>query len=213
MRPCNPSSSDPIFLITGESMRSLALSLLFTLALCVGAVSQQPSSSMPPPDTSKTKKNKNEPAANAKTPEPAAQSQPTTPPPPAPAAKPEPAKDADKDKEEHYDITEVPAVVTHHQITVDGKLLKYTATAGRLPVKRGDGRIEAEMFFVAYTLDGQEANKRPLTFAFNGGPGSATAWLHMGSLGPKRVALQPDGFLPPAPYHIADNPHTLLDKH
>ena len=54
------------------------------------------------------------------------------------------------------------------------KLLKYTATTGRLPLKRGDGKIEAEMFFVAYTLDGQDAEKRPLTFAFNGGPGSAT---------------------------------------
>ena len=74
-------------------------------------------------------------------------------------------------------------MVTHHQITMDGKPLKYTATAGRLPIKRGDGKIEAEMFFVAYTLDGQEAARRPLTFAFNGGPGSATIWLHMGALG------------------------------
>ncbi len=109
-------------------------------------------------------------------------------------------------------MTEVPPVVTHHQITVDGKALKYTATTGRLPIKRGDGKIEAEMFFVAYTLDGQDAEKRPLTFAFNGGPGSATIWLHMGALGPRRAALQPDGLLPPAPYRIADNPHTLLDK-
>src|ERR1700733_11204197 len=52
-------------------------------------------------------------------------------------------KEKDKDKEEHFDMTEVPPVVTHHQITVDGKLLKYTATAGRLPIKRGDGKIEA----------------------------------------------------------------------
>ena len=117
----------------------------------------------------------------------------------------------DKDKEE-FDVSEVPPVVTHHQITVDGKPLKYTATTGRLPIKRGDGKIEAEMFFVAYTLDGQEADKRPLTFAFNGGPGSATIWLHMGALGPRRVALLPDGLLPPAPFRITDNPHTLLDK-
>jgi carboxypeptidase C (cathepsin A) len=102
--------------------------------------------------------------------------------------------------------------MTHHQITADGKLLKYTAIAGRLPIKRGDGKIEAEMFFVAYTLDGQEAAKRPLTFAFNGGPGSATIWLHMGALGPRRVGLLPDGLLPPAPYRIADNPNTLLDQ-
>ncbi len=109
-------------------------------------------------------------------------------------------------------MTEQPPVETHHQITVDGKLLKYTATAGRLPIKRGDGKIEAEMFYVGYTLDGQDAAKRPLTFAFNGGPGSSSIWLHMGALGPKRVVLNPDGFMPPAPYHMEDNPYTLLDK-
>ena len=132
----------------------------------------------------------------------------------APEQKPAPSgdKDKEKDKEEHYDVTEMPPVVTHHQITVDGKLLKYTATTGRLPIKRGDGRIEAEMFYVAYTLDGQDAAKRPLTFAFNGGPGSASIWLHMGALGPRKVVLQPDGFMPPAPYRMEDNPYTLLDK-
>ena len=132
------------------------------------------------------------------------------------AAEPKPAiREAaadSKDKEEHYDMTEMPPVVTHHQITVDGKLLKYTATAGRLPIKRGDGRIEAQMFYVAYTLDGQDAAKRPLTFAFNGGPGSASIWLHMGALGPRKVVLQPNGFMPPAPYRLEDNPSTLLDK-
>jgi carboxypeptidase C (cathepsin A) len=92
-------------------------------------------------------------------------------------------------------MTEAVPVITHHQITIDGKLLKYSATAGRLPIKRGDGRIEAEMFYVAYTLDGQDSAKRPLTFAFNGGPrvsfhlaahgsarsaqgGPAAGWLH-----------------------------------
>jgi len=133
---------------------------------------------------------------------------------PAPIEEPKPAKEssAEKDKEEHYDMTEVVPVVTHHQITVNGRVLKYTATAGRLPIKRPDGKIEAEMFFVAYTLDGQDAGKRPLTFAFNGGPGSASIWLHMGALGPRKVVLQPDGFMPPAPYHIEDNPYTPLDK-
>jgi len=120
--------------------------------------------------------------------------------------------DKDKDKEEHYDVTEVTPIVTHHQITVGGKALKYTATAGRLPIKRPDGKIEAEMFFVAYTVDGPDASKRPLTFAFNGGPGSASIWLHMGALGPRKVVLQPDGFMPPAPYRIEDNPYTPLDK-
>ena len=137
------------------------------------------------------------------------------------AIKPEPAPEpkasihelpSDKDKEEHYDMAEVPPVVTHHQITVDGKVLKYTATAGRLPSKRGDGKCEAEMFYVAYALDDQDPAKRPLTFAFNGGPGSASIWLHMGAVGPKKVVLQADGFMPPAPYRIQDNPYTLLDK-
>lgn len=134
---------------------------------------------------------------------------------PESSAEPKPAIreiPSDKDKEEHFDMTEMPPVVTHHQITVEGKALKYTATAGRLPIKRGDGKIEAEMFFVAYTLDGQDASKRPLTFAFNGGPGSASIWLHMGALGPRKVVLLPDGFMPPAPYLIEDNPYTLLDK-
>src|SRR5207302_8283542 len=113
---------------------------------------------------------------------------------------------------EHFDMTEIAPVVTHHQVSVNGKTLKYSATTGRLPIKRGDGKIEAEMFFVAYTLDGEEVSKRPVTFAFNGGPGSASIWLHMGALGPQRVALNPDGFLPPAPYRIEDHPYTLLDK-
>ena len=143
------------------------------------------------------------PAENAAKPEAVAE--------PKPAQREAPA-DKEKDKEEHYDMTEMPPVVTHHQITVDGKLLKYAATAGRLPIKRGDGKIEAEMFYVAYTLDGQEPAKRPLTFAFNGGPGSASIWLHMGAIGPRRVVLQPDGFMPPAPYRMEDNPYTLLDK-
>jgi carboxypeptidase C (cathepsin A) len=124
-----------------------------------------------------------------------------------------PETDAEKaEKEEHYDVAEVPAVVTHHQLTLGGKTLSYTATAGRLPIKRGDGKIEAEMFFVAYTLDGQDAGKRPLTFAFNGGPGSASVWLHMGALGPKRVVLQRNGFMPAAPYRLEDNPDSLLDR-
>ena len=127
------------------------------------------------------------------------------------ATQPEP-KPGDDKKELKFDMAEVPPVVTHHQITLNGNTLKYTATTGRVPIKRADGKIEAEMFFVAYTLDGADPSKRPLTFAFNGGPGSASIWLHMGALGPRRAVLKPDGSLPPAPYHIEDNPYTLLDR-
>ena len=191
-------------------MRSLFLNLALLPALLIPALAQQPDSPQSEPKSetqAKTnpvpKKAQSPPAKSPETP--AATEEP----------KPEAAResgDKDKDKEEHFDMTEAAPIVTHHQITVTGKLLHYTATAGRLPIKRADGKIEAEMFFVAYTLDGHEANKRPLTFAFNGGPGSSSIWLHMGALGPKKVVLQPDGFMPPAPYRLEDNPYTLLDK-
>ena len=185
----------------------LALIAVFSM----GASAQQAGSANDQPNA-KTKKNpataatkvlENSPAPAAKPAEPAA---------PAPEHKSDASKESPEGKEDHYDVAEVPSVVTHHQITVDGKVLHYTATAGRLPIERADGKIEAEMFFVAYTLDGQDPSKRPLTFAFNGGPGAASVWLHMGALGPKRVMLQADGFMPPAPYRFSDNPYTLLDK-
>jgi carboxypeptidase C (cathepsin A) len=185
-------------------MGKYAALVVVLLGLVWFAIAQQASSSSQPKDQ-KAKTEAPAKAPEQKAAEPEARQE------PAPAA--ESGKEAtDKDKEEHFDVTEMPPIVTHHQITAEGKLLKYTATAGRLPLKRGDGKIEAEMFFVAYTLDGAEANRRPLTFAFNGGPGSASVWLHMGALGPKRVVLQPTGFMPPAPYRMEDNPYTLLDK-
>jgi carboxypeptidase C (cathepsin A) len=139
------------------------------------------------------------------------QASPTAAPTDKPVDQPKPDGEA-TDKDEHFDVSEVSPVVTHHQISLNGKTLAYTATTGRLPIKRGDGKIEAEMFFVAYTVDGQDAGKRPLTFAFNGGPGSASVWLHMGALGPKRVVLESNGFIPAAPYRMEDNPATLLDR-
>src|SRR5947207_11552766 len=73
----------------------------------------------------------------------------------------------------HFDMKETPASVTHHQVTVKGRALHYTATAGRMPIKNGEGVTEALLFYVAYTLDGAEAATRPVPFAYNGGPGSA----------------------------------------
>jgi len=190
-------------------MRVLLMTLALLCALVTGALAQQANPSNDEPREKKTKTT--EPGTKAQEKKPV-QAEKTT---EAAAIEEQkangPKPGTDKDKEE-YDVSEVPPVVTHHQLILDGKLLKYTATTGRLPIKRGDGKIDAEMFFVAYTLDGQDTGRRPLTFAFNGGPGSATIWLHMGALGPKHVVLQPDGFMPPPPYHIADNPSTLLDK-
>ena len=187
----------------------LLLAVWISLMLVCGASAQQQNENQPQqqnqPAKKKSQKQTEPKEAEKKPEEPAAKT--TEPTPAQPGQKP-----GEDKKEEHYDMTEVAPIVTHHQIAVAGKVLKYTATAGRLPIKRPDGKIEAEMFFVAYTLDGQDLSKRPLTFAFNGGPGSASIWLHMGALGPRRVALTADGFLPAAPYHVEDNQYTLLDK-
>ena len=112
----------------------------------------------------------------------------------------------------HFDMKETPASVTHHQVTVNGRALRYTATAGRMPIKNGEGVTEALMFYVAYTLEGADAATRPVTFAYNGGPGSATIWLHMGALGPRTVVMGPEGFMPQPPFRVHDNPYTPLDR-
>jgi carboxypeptidase C (cathepsin A) len=115
-------------------------------------------------------------------------------------------------------------VVTQHRLVVGGRELRYTATAGTIVLKEeaeksGDGgptvegeRPRATIFFVAYTLDGvDDAAARPLTFSFNGGPGSASVWLHLGLLGPRRVLLDDDGNPPPPPYRLVENEQSLLD--
>src|SRR4051794_26326921 len=101
---------------------------------------------------------------------------------PAPAA---------KDDVPKYPLTtELPPVVTHHQLGD----MSYTATTGMLPLKDEFGETEAGVFFVAYTKDGVEnPSDRPLMFSFNGGPGSSSVWLHLGVVGPKRVILEPNG--------------------
>lgn len=108
---------------------------------------------------------------------------------------------------------ETQPIVTHHEIHVGGKTLRYTATAGLMPIRNTDGDIEANMFFIAYTLEGQNSSEhRPLTFSFNGGPGSASVWLHLGAIGPKRVKMQPEGMMPAPPYQLVDNDFTWLDQ-
>jgi carboxypeptidase C (cathepsin A) len=123
------------------------------------------------------------------------------------AAEPKPAeKPADKEKEE-------PPVVTHHEIHAGGKTLKYTAITGMMPIRDANGETEAHIFFIAYTLDGvSDTSRRPLMFSFNGGPGSASVWLHLGALGPKRVVMLPDGQMPAPPFHLVDNEYTWLDQ-
>ena len=98
--------------------------------------------------------------------------------------------------------TDEEPVVTHHRISVDGKELKYTATAGLIPDQViWKGETESwRIFFIAYTLDEPPPGApRPLMFSFNGGPGSASVWLHLGTLGPRRVTITDEPVDTPAP--------------
>jgi carboxypeptidase C (cathepsin A) len=101
---------------------------------------------------------------------------------------------------------------TQHTVRLNGQDLHYTAVAGTLVLKKDEGNGEpiATIFYVAYTLDGADSGKRPVTFTFNGGPGSSSVWLHMGALGPKRVVLTDEGQAVPPPYRVADNDQTAL---
>jgi carboxypeptidase C (cathepsin A) len=109
-------------------------------------------------------------------------------------------------------------VQTRHTLATAAGELSYTATAGRVVLREQvieDGNFKglkpkAEMFLVAYTLDGADPATRPVTFAFNGGPGSSSVWLHLGLLGPRRVLMGDAGALAPPPFGIGDNPETLL---
>jgi carboxypeptidase C (cathepsin A) len=102
--------------------------------------------------------------------------------------------------------------VTRHSIAVNGATLSYTATAGHLnALALGTGAPQASFFYVAYTLDGAAPATRPVTFFYNGGPGSASVWLHLGSFGPKRLAAGVPAMSVDPPFPLVDNGETLLD--
>jgi carboxypeptidase C (cathepsin A) len=102
--------------------------------------------------------------------------------------------------------------VTSHKITIGGAALAYTATAATIDLTNDKNELIGHMFYVAYTKDDADANTRPVTFLFNGGPGSSTIWLHMGSFGPVAVETADAQPTPPPPYTVKDNPDSLLDK-
>jgi len=106
-----------------------------------------------------------------------------------------------------------PPVVTEHEISIGRKKLKYFATAGMMAYRNPEGVHEANFFYTAYTVGAAQGDpNRPLTFCFNGGPGSASVWLHLGGLGPKRVVLDEEGWMPQPPFHLVDNEFTWLGK-
>ena len=119
---------------------------------------------------------------------------------------------------EHINYTAIAGTITvgatdeqDAQLGMDGKPLSGSQLALTTPDKAAEAPPVARMFYVAYFKTGAKAEDRPVMFFYNGGPGSSTVWLHMGSLGPKHVATAGDQHLPAAPYTLADNPNSLLD--
>ncbi len=101
-------------------------------------------------------------------------------------------------------------VETKHTVKINGIAVPYKAVAGNLVLKDAQGKDKASIFYVSYTKEGEDANKRPITFVFNGGPGSSSLWLHIGAFGPKRLVFNEDGSIAP-PYSLVDNEFSILD--
>ncbi|MGY2734629.1 S10 family peptidase [Sphingomonas sp. UYP23] len=142
------------------------------------------------------------------------------------AAKPEPSGAKPGSADEKYqervakDVAEEWATTpvketettTVHSMSANGQTLHYHATAGTVTIRSDDAKPVASVFYVAYTLDGVNGGTRPVTFFYNGGPGSSSVWLHMGSFAPMRVKTANPEYIRPAPYGFGPNPDTLLDK-
>lgn len=119
-------------------------------------------------------------------------------------ANPDAAKSADTPKET--------SSVTRHTVTVGGQPLRYTATAGTMLLRDDKDKPQASMFYIAYTRDDvTDRARRPIFYSFNGGPGTASVWMHMGMTGPRRVVYEDEGFMLSPPFRLADNEHTILD--
>jgi carboxypeptidase C (cathepsin A) len=108
------------------------------------------------------------------------------------------------------DATHKPVFITN-TVTIAGQRVAYVAETGMLPILKDDGTTRASVFYIAYTRVGEtNVSARPITFCFNGGPGSSSVWLHLGALGPRRVKMNEDGTLPPPPFGLEDNKYSIL---
>lgn len=122
----------------------------------------------------------------------------------------EASKAADKETDKFLCSDKEEFSETKHEIMINGRLLSYQSVAGNLVLKDENCKPKASLFFISYTKEGEDLSERPVTFCFNGGPGSSSVWLHLGVLGPKRVFLTENGDALP-PYHLVDNEYSLLD--
>ena len=128
-----------------------------------------------------------------------------------PAETPAASAEAAQNRQEKRPAPEEKSAVTHHSARIGGQTVNYTATAATYNIKSDDGTVKATMFYVAYVKDGvNDPAKRPISFVYNGGPGSASLFTHLG-FGPRRVQLTPDGHGMPAPYTTVDNEDSFLD--
>jgi carboxypeptidase C (cathepsin A) len=107
---------------------------------------------------------------------------------------------------------QTPDAITHHRLSLGAGTLAYTARAGTITLRNENDQSTARVFYTAYTLDGVDRSKRAVTFLYNGGPGSSTMWLRMGSFGPVRVVTADGRLTGPPPYRLVENRYTLLDK-
>jgi carboxypeptidase C (cathepsin A) len=125
-----------------------------------------------------------------------------------------PASQPGKDDKPAASATVEKASVTDHEVVVGGETIKYKATAANMLMKDEAGKLKANVFFVAYEkahAEGAELFDRPVMFVFNGGPGAAAIWLHLGTAGPRRINLLPDGQAPPPPHRLVPNQFSWLD--
>lgn len=131
------------------------------------------------------------------------------------------SNDKKEEKNEKYPEPKEQISQTQHSVSINGQEISYTVTAGTIILKEESKRDEksegekakASVFFIAYTKDNvDDISQRPLTFSFNGGPGSSSVWLHMGVLGPRRIHTDDTGNLPQPPFRLINNDYSLLDQ-
>jgi len=125
-----------------------------------------------------------------------------------------PAQKTDLSAKPGPELNTIPGqlAITRNSVIINGKKIDYTATTGYADLRNDTGKAIAKIFFTYYHKDGEMASKRPLTFAFNGGPGSSSVWLHLGALGPRRVVLADDGKSTGPPYQYVNNEYSWLDR-